>query len=159
MSKRKEVVEAGTGEIKERLPWKEYPDPTPVEVPVRFRGVPSLQDDIRRMVRAEISRAASEQGFESFEEADDFDVDDGEGEFITPYELSPLQEEAGFRDADAEVLDGRQKEGQEVNRGARAGGGSPGGGSGEAPSAGAGAAGPGAGAAAAGLQGDVGGAS
>lgn len=66
---------------------QEIPDRTPVAIPVRFRGArDSLQEQIRRAVREEISRGVAQAGGESFEEADDFDVDD-DPEIKSPYEV------------------------------------------------------------------------
>lgn len=64
-----------------------YPDPTPVAPPVGFD--PSeidMFERVRSMVRREMSHAAQAEGFETFEEADDFDVDD-EVEPFSEYEL------------------------------------------------------------------------
>lgn len=73
---------------------RELLDPTPVEVPIGMsKRVPSLHDDMKRYIREEISRQAGDAGFETLEEADDFDV----GEEVDPvsrYELSEMQEEA-----------------------------------------------------------------
>lgn len=52
----------------------EYPDPTPLEVPVGFKRPPTIQEMIAKMVR--VSLEAREAGMETFEEAEDFDVDD-----------------------------------------------------------------------------------
>lgn len=73
----------------------EVPDPTPVEVPLHLRRPASIQDDIKRMVREELSRAAADAGEETFEEADDFSVDDDPDPF-SQYELSAMQEEAAM---------------------------------------------------------------
>lgn len=62
----------------------EYPDPTPVELPTRLRAPGSQVDRIRELVRRELSQQARDQGFESFEEADDFELDDEE--WASPYE-------------------------------------------------------------------------
>lgn len=51
-------------------------DPTPASLPVGFHRPPTLQEQIRRLVRSELSDAASKHGAESFEEADDFNVGD-----------------------------------------------------------------------------------
>lgn len=67
---------------------REIPDPTPVAVPVRFRGGPSLAEEIKAAVRQEVSRYAESQGFETFEEADDFDVEDDPMP-ASPHELAP----------------------------------------------------------------------
>lgn len=86
---------------------REVPDDTPVEMPLRFRNMRpyDMANEIRRMVREELSEAAHDKDFETFEEADDFYVDD-DAEFISPYELHQMQEEALMpSDADAEVLE------------------------------------------------------
>lgn len=55
---------------------REVPDPTPMAPPVGFHKQPSLVDQIRQMVRDENTRLAMNKEAETFEEADDFDVDD-----------------------------------------------------------------------------------
>lgn len=72
---------------------RELPDPTPVEVPVHLRRRDGLQDQIRRLIRTELSRQAAAQGMESFEEADDFEVDGEAEDFVTQYEMTEMQEE------------------------------------------------------------------
>lgn len=63
----------------------EIPDPTPMEPAIGHRPGPTLREQIRAMV-LEASREAESAGYESLEEADDFDVgDDYEPE--SPYEL------------------------------------------------------------------------
>lgn len=74
---------------------RELPDDTPVEVPLRFRAPPTLQEQIKAMVRNELSRAAAMMGEESFEEADDFVTGD-EDEPFSPYELTLMQEEVSM---------------------------------------------------------------
>lgn len=56
---------------------KEYPDPTPMAVPVGFGAPPDLMEMMRTMIRNEvIQRRLDEEGFDTFDEAGDFDVDD-----------------------------------------------------------------------------------
>lgn len=56
---------------------EEIPDSTKPEVPLGFKKPESLAEQVRRLVRSEQMRlAAQSQGFETFEEADDFDVGD-----------------------------------------------------------------------------------
>lgn len=74
---------------------QQIPDQTPVEVPLRFTRPLSMQDEIRRFVRQELSNRAADDGAESFEEADDFEVDDDE-DLASPYEL--MAEEPAFKD-------------------------------------------------------------
>lgn len=70
---------------------RELPDPTPVAIPSGVGRPESLTDTIRRMVRNEMSQAAEAAGSETFEEANDFDEDDDD--FVSPYELTAMQEE------------------------------------------------------------------
>lgn len=51
-------------------------DPTPAAVSVGFKRPPTLQEQIQRLVRTELSDQAAAQGNETFEEADDFEVGD-----------------------------------------------------------------------------------
>lgn len=69
----------------------EVPDKTPVEMPLGYEKPEPLEHMIARMVRT-FSMAAEAQGAESFEESDDFDVDD-DSELHSPYQLSDMQEE------------------------------------------------------------------
>lgn len=66
-------------------------DNTPVEMPTRLRLPQNRTDQIRQYIREEMSRAALDQGHETFEEADDLEPDDEEGLPYTPYELSSLE--------------------------------------------------------------------
>lgn len=70
---------------------REIPDPTPVSIPSGVGRPESLTDTIRRMVRNELSQAAQAAGSETFEEANDFDED--ADDFVSPYELTEMQEE------------------------------------------------------------------
>lgn len=63
----------------------EIPDNTPVSIPTRLRLPQSRTDQIRQFIRAELSRQALDQGHETFSEADDFELDDGET-WVSPYE-------------------------------------------------------------------------
>lgn len=64
----------------------EVPDPTPLAIPVGAKKPESLEERIRRLVRSErFGNAMSEQGFETFEESEDFDIED-DPVTNTPYE-------------------------------------------------------------------------
>lgn len=60
-------------------------DTTPVSLPTGFRKPETLQEQVARLVRNQVSREAEEAGYESFDEADDFDVED-EFDPSTPFE-------------------------------------------------------------------------
>lgn len=63
----------------------EHPDPTPMALPVKMQRPPSLQDMFEKYLVA-ANHMAQNQGFETLDEADDFDV----GEDLdpeSPYEL------------------------------------------------------------------------
>lgn len=56
---------------------RELPDPVPLAPPVGWHAQPSMFEHMREMIRGEALRAYAEaQGDESFEDAQDFDVDD-----------------------------------------------------------------------------------
>ena len=93
----------------------ETPDPTPVEVPIRFSRPLSDFDHIRNVQRAtmeSMSRFAASQGAETFEESEDFDVDD-DLDFDSPYEtqFDPMsgremyRQEKQFLDEQRRVFD------------------------------------------------------
>lgn len=69
-----------------RIIGKEYPNPIPMEAPLGFIEQKPLHEQIRDMVKNELSRQAEAEGFETMEEADDFDVDD-DFDPTTPFEL------------------------------------------------------------------------
>lgn len=64
----------------------EVPDPTVVEPPLGYVPAPDLMTQMRQMLRAEISRLAEDAEQETFEEADDFEIEDDPME-PSPYEL------------------------------------------------------------------------
>lgn len=69
----------------------EIPDPTPMAPPIGYKRQPSLAEQIREMVRSEkLAQEAAAAGAETFEEADDFDVEDDEFP-ASPYEMSDLE--------------------------------------------------------------------
>lgn len=81
----------------------EHPDPRPIEVPTRLKMPQRQVDRVREIIRQEFSRRAMEDGKESFEEADDFDIP-GEEPF-SPYEevFEPLGMNGGERDVDSKA--------------------------------------------------------
>lgn len=64
----------------------ELGDPTPVAPPAHLRRGMSTAEQIKQMVQRELSMRASEMDFETFEESEDFDVDDDRPDPHTPYE-------------------------------------------------------------------------
>lgn len=67
---------------------KFYGNPTPVAPPIGYKKQPSLHEQIREMVRSEKLRQEVEAaGFETLEEADDFDVGD-DYDPTSPYEYN-----------------------------------------------------------------------
>lgn len=65
----------------------EVPDPTVVEPPLGYIQQPDIMEQMRRMVRAEMSRVAEAAEMETFDEADDFDIDEDPVDYTTPYEI------------------------------------------------------------------------
>lgn len=93
-------------EVPVRDPAMEWPDPTPVALPLGAGHEEPLHEMIKRLVREEVSRSAAEVGEETFEEANDFDMPDEEG-LTSPYEFTDMQEE---------VLDERGRAGDDGDR-------------------------------------------
>lgn len=60
-------------------------DKKPVAMPVGFKRPETLAEQVQRLVRRQVSEYAAAQGRETFEESEDFDVDD-EFDPRTPYE-------------------------------------------------------------------------
>ena len=72
---------------------KDELDLTPVEIPASPKNIP-YDEEIRRIVRTEMSRQAESQGQETFQEADDFDI--GDDDPPSPYEMTEMQEETQY---------------------------------------------------------------
>lgn len=65
----------------------EYPDDTPMALPIGFERPESLDEKIMRMIRSrELAAAAEAAGSETLEEAEDFDVGD-DYDPTSPYEM------------------------------------------------------------------------
>lgn len=71
---------------------REYVDPVPVEWPVGVSQPESLEQKMARMIRTSVSQLAAASGQESFEEADDFDVEDPDALPESVHELDDDQE-------------------------------------------------------------------
>lgn len=80
---------------------REIPDPVPVAVPHSWERPLSLHDQIKRFIRVEMSQAADLAGEESFEDAEDFDVDE-DPDPLSAYEIpeAPPEWPGGVKDAD-----------------------------------------------------------
>lgn len=91
-----ETDESTAWEIEEKsVPNKrEALDQTPVEIPVGVIRPESLESIMARMINERFSQMAEENGMETFEEADDFDIDDELPK--TPYEMVDLDPEEPF---------------------------------------------------------------
>lgn len=62
-----------------------YVDSTPMEPPVGYDPKPSLLQTVREMVKRDLSERAEAEGYESFDDADNFDT--GEDDFpVSGYE-------------------------------------------------------------------------
>lgn len=90
-------------------------DDTPVSIPVKFLRAETLTDQVRAVIRNEASRAASVAGYETFEEADDFFIED-EYDPRSPHEMTIDQELEGYGEA---TRDDRSLEREAVDARAR----------------------------------------
>lgn len=65
----------------------ELPDSVPMEPPLGYRAPPDLTTMIKTMVRNELfMQEVARAGYETFEESDDFDIEDDPVDPLTPYE-------------------------------------------------------------------------
>lgn len=81
-----DLEEAIQAKINDPAKRYEYPDPTPMAPPIGYVKQPSLHDQIRAMIRTEkVRQMVMEAGYETPEEADDFEVGD-DYDPSTPYE-------------------------------------------------------------------------
>lgn len=64
---------------------REIPDPTPMAPPLGYQRQPTMVDIMRGMIRShQLAMEAAAAGYETFDEADDFDV--GDVDPSSPYE-------------------------------------------------------------------------
>jgi len=80
---------------------REIPDPTPLEMPAGMNRPLTIEEQIQRYVRGHLSRMAAENGQETFEEADDLEMDeyDDPDDIMTPYEVHVMASEIAGKDA------------------------------------------------------------
>ena len=88
----RKLIKAARELIWERETPQEVPDPTPLHVPGLERPL-SIQEEMKQFIRQEISNHAQTEGYESFEEADDFEEDDGEADLLSPYVVVELHQD------------------------------------------------------------------
>lgn len=66
---------------------KEYPDPVPMAPPVGYTQPPDIMTMIRTMIQSEqVRQRLAQEDMETFEEADDFDIEDDPVDPLTEYE-------------------------------------------------------------------------
>lgn len=75
----------------DKNPDLEYPDQTPLHIPGKTDLQPplSLRDEMMRYIREQVNLQAEAQRMESFEEAEDFEVDE-EPDLTTGYTVKEL---------------------------------------------------------------------
>lgn len=80
----------------------EIPDNTPVEIPLDFSRALTMEERIMNAVQQEMSRLAEQQGFETIEESEDFDIgDEDDYPFASEYEFDEMDEEMTQEEFDA----------------------------------------------------------
>lgn len=65
---------------------REIPDPVPMAPPVGYTPPFSMVAHLKEIVRRELSEVAASQELETYEDADDFDIEDDPIDPHTPYE-------------------------------------------------------------------------
>lgn len=78
-------IDHATGTVRQDEEGREIPDSTPLELPLGMKRPDTLAEQVQRLVRRQLSDYAALHGHESFEEAEDFDVDE-DFDPSTPYE-------------------------------------------------------------------------
>lgn len=77
---------------------QEIPDDTPVEIPAGMARPESLAEQMARLIAKEVADQAQAQGFDTWEEDEDFEDDDPNLLNFTDYEFTELQEEDDLPD-------------------------------------------------------------
>lgn len=96
MNVTKELLDTLTGLIHAELDsnGRELLNPVPVNTNIDLEKPLSMQEQIERLMRGHLSMQAQAQGHETFEEANDFDIDDEfMNEPLSGYEVQELEEE------------------------------------------------------------------
>lgn len=83
---------------------RELLNPMQLEIPYGMERPASLQEQIQRVLRNELSMQAHNQGQETFEEANDFDVLDDDPEPFSAYEMRNMIPEEPSTDVDTPTL-------------------------------------------------------
>ncbi len=89
--------------FRDRPAQKETADPIPNELCRPETAPPTLREQIQTAIRSEMSLAAENAGFESFDQADDFEEDDPDHLALTAYEMVLMTPEV------PETLDGAEE--------------------------------------------------
>lgn len=79
-------IDPATGEIRLDEKGREVPDQTPLEIPAGRKRPETLQEQVQRLVRHQVSAYAEMHGHESFADADDLEVDE-DFDPSSPFEL------------------------------------------------------------------------
>lgn len=79
---------------KRSMGMKEAVDDTPLHLPGVDRPL-TLREEMRRFIREELSAHAVNHEVGSFEEEDDFEIDDGEADLLSPYTVLDMAPEEG----------------------------------------------------------------
>lgn len=89
-------------ELSEFQDWKEYPDSTPIEIPMDLRRPETVDEKIAKILASQAVEKAIYYGAESPEEAEDLDIPEDKFEddhIFSPHEVLPMQDEFPVADA------------------------------------------------------------
>lgn len=85
---------------------RERPNPQPVEIPLHMRREVSIDEKMKQIIRTQMSIEAARNQQETFEEANDFDIDDDDEDILTPYEVMDMRLERIDPDATTPLQNG-----------------------------------------------------
>jgi len=92
--------------IAARVHPAEMPDPVPLEMPAGYGGPPTMRELVQTYVEETLSKQAVEDDFGTFEEEDDFEIEEQEMLDLSGYEVREYEMVEEVPQADASPAEG-----------------------------------------------------
>jgi len=86
------------------MEMREQPDPTPVEVPAEMFPEDSLEERLKQFIRQEVSQQAVQDDYGSFEDEDDFELEDDDPDPLSDYQILMMAEDFELENSDDPAL-------------------------------------------------------
>ena len=92
-------------------PYDAAEDPPPGKIEGPLETPLTLREEMRRFIQEELSPIAADKGQESIEEANDFEIDDEEPDFLSQYEVAVLEMEPEYQqEGPSEAVEGSSQD-------------------------------------------------